>query len=70
MKRLRVPAVIAVSLLAGASCTKGTGPELDAATRGSADAGSGTPHDAGTDGRGSGATDAAPSDAMPDTPLG
>lgn len=63
-----------VTVLGATACTKGTGPEIDAATKpgdargsgdahGLGDAGSGAPHDAGP-------TDAAGSDAMPQLPAG
>lgn len=72
MRRLRLPAVLAVTVFGGASCTTGTGPELDA--RGSAANEHGQPRDGGIDSPGtdSGARDAASPgnghDAMPDTP--
>ena len=79
MRRLPLPTVVAVAVIGaggGASCTKGTGPELDAAIRlpgdahgSGADGGSGVPHDAAPDGPGSDTHDAAPPDAMRDASL-
>jgi hypothetical protein len=67
MRRLRIPAVLALTLISGASCTKGTGPEVDASLRdGRGSAGSG---DAGM-ARDAGPADGVALDAIPDTPLG
>lgn len=71
MRRLRLPVVLAVTL-GGASCTTGSGPELDA--RGSAANEHGQPRDGGLDapGTGSAARDAAVPDGghepMPNAP--
>ena len=74
MRRLRLPAVLAVTVFGGAACTSGTGPELDAHGPGAND--HGQLRDGGTDGpgMGSGARDAAFVDSanapMPDAPGG
>jgi len=72
MRRLRLPAVLAATVFGGASCTTGTGPELDA--RGSGANDHGQLRDGGVDGSamGSAAHDAGvvdgAGDPMPDAP--